>query len=125
MQNIAEFRIIGRVGKITQLDKVSFIEVAANYPRKVNDQWADDTHWNRVTLFGKLHDRAEKIGQGDLVHITGRVRQNRFEKNGETQYTVDLVAERIGTLFRKNRDTNQAGTNHGYDANDFDDDIPY
>lgn len=36
MQNIAEFRIVGRIGKIEAKDKVTFIDVAANYGRKVN-----------------------------------------------------------------------------------------
>lgn len=31
MQNIAEFRIIGRVGKITEYDKVTKVSVASNY----------------------------------------------------------------------------------------------
>ena len=76
MQNIAEFRILGRVGKVDAKEKVTHIDIASNYPRKDGDSWKDDTHWNRVTFFGKLTERAAKIGKGDLVHITGRVRQN-------------------------------------------------
>lgn len=34
MQNIAEFRIIGRVGKISEHDKVTKVNVAANYNRQ-------------------------------------------------------------------------------------------
>ena len=30
-QNIAEFRIIGRIGKITAREKVTYVSVAANY----------------------------------------------------------------------------------------------
>src|SRR3546814_7107128 len=54
MQNIAEFRIIGRVGKISEHDKVTKVNVAANYNRQENGEWVTDTHWNEVTLFGKL-----------------------------------------------------------------------
>ena len=52
MQNIAEFRIIGRVGKITEHDKVTKLNVAANYNRQENGEWVTDTHWNEVTLLG-------------------------------------------------------------------------
>ena len=40
MRNIAEFRIIGRVGRIEVLDKVAYINVAANYGRKVNGDYS-------------------------------------------------------------------------------------
>lgn len=77
MQNIARFQIIGRVGKITEHDNVTKVNVAANYNRQENGEWVTDTHWNEVTLFSKLIEQpAAKAQKGDLVHITGRVRQN-------------------------------------------------
>ncbi len=100
MQNIAEFRIIGRVGKIEIKDKVAFLDVAANYSRKVDDQWEDDPHWNHLTLFGKNVERAKKIGKGDLIHVTGRVRQSSFEREGLREYRVDLIVERLAVLVR-------------------------
>src|SRR3546814_12332377 len=54
----------------------------------------------RVTCFGKMHEKAAKIGKGDLVRITGRVRQASYEANGERQYTVDLIVERMSALVK-------------------------
>ena len=48
MQNIAEFRILGRVGKVDAKEKVTHIDIASNYPRKDGDSWKDDTHWAPV-----------------------------------------------------------------------------
>jgi len=107
MQNIAEFRIIGRVGKVVTSEKVTRVDIAANYGRKVGDEWQNDTHWNTVTFFGKAKERADKLASGDLVHVTGRVRSNRFEKDGETRYGVDLVADGIGTLIKNERDDDE------------------
>ena len=104
MQNIAEFRIIGRVGSVDTTDKVTHVSVAANYNRKDGDEWKTDTHWNRVTFFRQLAERAADLGTGDLVHITGRVRQNSYESNGETRYSVDLIAEGLGILTRGGAD---------------------
>ena len=95
MKDIAEFRITGRIGKSSIMDKVAFLDIASNYRRKVNDEWEDDTHWNRVTLFGKNIDRAAELAVGDKVRVKGRVRQSRYERNGETVYGVDLVAFRL------------------------------
>lgn len=98
MRNIAEFRIIGRVGRTEVLEKVAYINVAANYGRKVGGQWEDDTHWNRVTVFGKAMERVEALGRGDLVHIVGRVRQTQYEREGQAVYSVDLIADGFATL---------------------------
>ena len=99
-QNIAEFRIIGRIGKIDAKDKVTFVDVAANYNRKDGEDWKTDTHWNRVTCFSRTATRASAAGKGDLVHITGRVRQNSFEKDGATVYTVELITDSFSILAK-------------------------
>lgn len=98
MKNISEFRIIGRVGKAEAFEKVAYINVAANYGRKVHGEWEEDTHWNRVTVFGKGIERVRKMGKGDLVHVTGRIRQTSYDRQGETVYGVDLIADRFATI---------------------------
>lgn len=100
MQNIAEFRIIGRVGKVEVKEKVTYLSVASNYNRKDGDDWKTVTHWNNVTLFEKLA-KLLTAAKGDLVHITGRVRQNSYEANGTTHYGVDLIVDGIAILVRK------------------------
>src|SRR3546814_17204184 len=92
MQNIAEFRIIGRVGKISEHDKVTKVNVAAKYNRQENGEWVTDTHWNEVTLFGKLNDRGDKAQTGDLVHITVHVRQNSYDHASVRRYKEELIA---------------------------------
>src|SRR3546814_10922585 len=58
MQNIAEFRIIGRVGKITEHDKVTKVTVDATYNVQENGEWVQVTNWKEVTL------RSNQIGSG-------------------------------------------------------------
>lgn len=102
MQNIAEFHIIGRIGKIDAAKEVTHISVAANYNRRDGDEWKTDTYWNRITVFGKLRDRVAKADTGDLVRITGRVRQSSYETEGQTRYTVDLLADGNAILAKVN-----------------------
>ena len=102
MQNIAEFHIIGRIGKIDAAKDVTHISVAANYNRRDGDEWKTDPHWNRVTLFGKLRDRLAKADTGDLVRITGRVRQSSYEAEGQTRFCVDSLADGIAILAKAN-----------------------
>ena len=100
MQNIAEFHIIGRIDKIDAAKDVTHISVAANYHRRVGDDWKTDPHWNRVTSFGMLRDRLTKAKKGDLVRIIGRVRQTSYEVEGETRYSVDLIADGFAILAK-------------------------
>lgn len=97
MKQFAKFNITGRVGKVQILDKVSFVEICANYRRKVGEEWQDDPHWNRVTLFGKLHERAAELKKGDLINLDGRIKQGAHEKDGAKVYTVDLIAYTMAT----------------------------
>lgn len=98
MQNIAEFQVIGRIGKIDAAKEVTHISVAANYNRRDGTEWKSDPHWNRVTLFGKLRRLTEKATTGDLVRITGRVRQTSYEAGGMTRYGVDMIADSVAIL---------------------------
>ena len=100
MQNIAEFHIIGRIGKIDAAKDVTHISVAANYNRHDGDEWKTDPHWNRVTLFGKLRDRLAKAATGDLVRITGRVRQTSYEAEGATRYGVNMITDGFAILAK-------------------------
>ncbi|MEQ1539232.1 MAG: single-stranded DNA-binding protein [Sphingorhabdus sp.] len=102
MQNIAEFHIIGRIGKIDASKDVTHISVAANYNRRDGDEWKTDPHWNRVTLFGKLRDRLAKAEKGDLARITGRVRQVSYDADGATRYGVDMIADGFAVLAKAN-----------------------
>ncbi len=43
--------------------------------------------------------------KGDLVRVTGVMREGRYEAEGETQYTHDLISLRFGRLSGKREDS--------------------
>ncbi|SDR63417.1 Single-strand binding protein family protein [Rhizobiales bacterium GAS113] len=103
MRNIAEFQIIGRVGKLKRLGSTIRVSLAANYPFKDKEgEWKEDPHWNEVTIFqGELQDRVwRQIQSGDLVHARGRIKQNSYVKDDETRYTVDLICNELSRLAK-------------------------
>ena len=99
-QNIAEFRIIGRIGKINARDKVTFVSVAANYNRRDGDEWKTDTHWNSVVCFSNVSSQVGSAAKGDLVHITGRVRENSHGEGTEVAYKTELIADTFSILAK-------------------------
>lgn len=100
-QNIAEFRIIGRIGKIRPLEKVTYVSVASNYNRRDGDDWKTDTHWNSVVCFPKIAAQVENAEEGDLVHITGRTRENSHSGDAGIVYKTELIADSFSILARK------------------------
>ena len=59
---------------------------------------ADTRH--RVTLFAKQRERLDKATIGDLVRITGRIGQSKYKVEGETHYSVDLIANNFAILAK-------------------------
>ena len=100
MQNIVEFHIIGRLGRIDPAKNVTHISVATNYNRREGETWKSDPQWHRVTLFGKLRERLANATIGDLVRITGRIGQSKYKVDGHTQYSVDLIADGFAILAK-------------------------
>ena len=102
MRNLAEFEIIGRVGRITTHDTSTRVSICANYRYQDEGVWKDDPHWNEVVVFNRqLREYvSEKLAKGALVHARGRIRQNQFKDatTYETRYTTDLVAVDIGAF---------------------------
>jgi single-strand DNA-binding protein len=101
VQNIVEFHIIGRLGRIDPAKNVTHISVATNYNRREGETWKSDPQWHRITLFGKLRERIDNSTIGDLVRITGRIGQRSYtSKSGETCYSVDLIADGFAILAK-------------------------
>lgn len=110
MKNSAKFVITGNIGSIEIKDKVAFIDVCANYRRKAGEDWQDDPHWNRVTVFGAARLAAvAKMAKGDHVSLSGRIKQGSYEKNGQTVYTVDLAVSKIAVIDRDGNPINPVG----------------
>lgn len=99
-QNIAEFRIIGRIGKINAREKVTYVSVAANYNRRDGNEWKTDTHWNSVVCFSNVAQQVESAGKGDLVHITGRVRESSHGEGNDVSHRTELIADTFSILAK-------------------------
>lgn len=99
-QNIAEFQIIGRIGRITSREKVSYVRVAANYNRRDGDEWKTETLWNSVVCFSNLTAKVEAAAKGDLIYITGRMHETSQGEGNELVYRTELIADTFSVLAK-------------------------
>ena len=103
MINNAQFRLIGRIGKVTKLDKVTHISVASD--RKVKDDegnWTTETNWNTITTFSEqMRKRLDnsKVGKkGNQIIAEGSIQSNSYEKDGATVYKTNLIVHDFEVL---------------------------
>jgi single stranded DNA-binding protein len=69
------------------------------------------------TLWGKqAENAAEYLGKGSHVNIVGRLRNNNYEKDGETVYGMAFTAEEIDYLDSRAESEARRNGSNGTDA---------
>jgi single-strand DNA-binding protein len=154
-------QLIGRLGRDPDIRytregaAVSNLAIATSevHKDKETGERKEITEWHRVALFGRLAEiAAEYLKKGSLVFLEGRLRTRKWEKDGQDQYTTEIVGEKLLMLTPKtgggeqgqgqpphsgqrptqaaassSRGGSHSGAKAGsaFDDLDFDDDIPF
>lgn len=103
--DINSVTIVGRLTRDAELKytnsgfAISNIGIAVNRSRKDGDQWVEEANFFDVTLLGR---RAESLNQylqkGTKIAVTGELRQERWEKDGQKRSRVSIQANNIQLL---------------------------
>ncbi|OGB00769.1 MAG: single-stranded DNA-binding protein, partial [Burkholderiales bacterium RIFCSPHIGHO2_12_FULL_69_20] len=107
----------GREGKVAK----AVLTAISNTRRGSGDTREEESTAIQWTLWGKqAENAAEYLGKGSHVNIVGRLRNNNFEKDGETVYGMAFTAEEIDYLdsradseARRTRDAGSDVASHG------------
>jgi len=104
--------IIGNLGRDPEMrytpsgTAVTQFSVAVN--RNTRDEageWKKETEWFRIVLFREQAERAaEWLRKGAKVYVEGRIQTRQYEKDGQTHYMTELIAERFANLDPRQRD---------------------
>ncbi len=78
---------------------VSDIGLAVNERIKRNDQWVEEATFIDITLWGRTAEVAnEYLSKGSPVLIEGRLKLDRWEKEGQKHSKLKVVGERMQML---------------------------
>jgi single stranded DNA-binding protein len=85
----------GREGKVAK----AVLTAISNTRRGSGDTREEESTAVQWTLWGKqAENAAEYLGKGSHVNIVGRLRNNRYEKDGEEVYALAFTAEEVDYL---------------------------
>ncbi len=99
-------------------------DVAVN--ERVRDgkgEWTNRANWFRCVVFGKQAEWLDKaLHRGTHVSVSGRLRQEQYEVDGQTRRAVSIIADRVDVLSARD-DVQATATGEGaasgaYDATD-------
>lgn len=62
----------------------------------------EHTEWHRVVCFNRLAEICiQFLSKGSKVYIEGELRTNKWEKDGQTHYTTEIIASEMKMLGDK------------------------
>lgn len=81
--------------------------IAVNRPRK-DAGGQQEADFIMVTAYGKTAETAEKyLSKGRKVGIIGRIRTGKYEKDGKTVFSTEIIVEQIEFLSSARQDSGQ------------------
>ncbi|MDR2783804.1 MAG: single-stranded DNA-binding protein [Treponema sp.] len=99
------------------------MSVAVNRRYKSGEGFEKEVSFFDVDCFGEVAKLCgEKVRKGDVIRVTGRLKQNRWEHDGQKRSVVLVVAERVEFGSKPKGGDDQPSEP---DAAPADDDIPF
>ncbi len=66
---------------------------------KESGEQKERTEWHRVTFYNRLAEVAgEFLKKGSQVYIEGKLRTRTYEKEGQTHYSTEIIADNMQML---------------------------
>jgi len=111
MASLNRVQLIGRLGADPKKHETTKGSVVASFSLAVDRQWKNGneskstTDWFQVVAFGKLGEICLKyLKKGRLVYVEGRLKTEKYEKDGETKYATRVIASTMQMLEKKSED---------------------
>lgn len=108
----ASITINGRLGRDPETKfagngmAITHLSVVSNTRKNVNGEWRDmDTSWWDVKAFAALGEAiTDELRKGDLVTITGTIKQNKWtDKNGNERTSYEVLANTVAKQITPSR----------------------
>lgn len=94
--------LVGRLTKKPEMKgNVALFTIAVDKVIKTDNGYERGADFIPLKAFGKRAENLVKFtDKGSLISVEGKVSTGKYEKDGETKYTVDLIANDIKYLSK-------------------------
>ena len=117
--------LVGRLGRDPELNfskkgtAICKLSIATN-------NHDDTTEWHRVVVFGKQADACGKyLTKGREVYLEGRIKTDKYEKDGVERYSTEIIANEITFLSGGRRNDGGSAPAPEQSSAPEDDELPF
>ena len=111
--SINKVAISGNIGSAPELRATSSGKFVLTFSVAVNERipdgnggWTDRANWIKVAVFGNRASALEHIlKKGTKVAVSGRLRQNSYEKDGQKRNSVEIVADEVDIMSTRSAES--------------------
>lgn len=132
MASVNKVILVGSLGKDPETRYMPNGDAVTNFSMATSENWKDKdgekqskTEWHNIVGYRKLAEiMGEYLKKGSPVYIEGKLQTRKWEKDGVTRYTTEIIADTMQMLGTKQNSSNSAKSQDmqsSKDANDFDD----
>jgi len=121
MASVNKVILVGNLGRDPEVRFMPNGEAVANFSIATTENWKDKsgvkqekTEWHNIVMYRKLAEIAgEYLKKGRPVYVEGRLQTRKWEKDGVTRYSTEIIADSMQMLG--GRDSGGASYDGGMD----------
>jgi single-strand DNA-binding protein len=109
MASVNKVILVGNLGRDPEVRYMPNGEAVANFSIATTENWKDQsgvkqekTEWHNIVMYRRLAEIAgEYLKKGRPVYIEGRLQTRKWEKDGVTRYTTEIIGDQMQMLGSK------------------------
>ena len=109
MASVNKVILVGNLGRDPEVRYMPNGEAVCNFSIATTENWKDKsvvkqekTEWHNIVMYHKLAEIAgEYLKKGRPVYVEGRLQTRKWEKDGVTRYTTEIIADNMQMLGSK------------------------
>lgn len=120
MSAINVVTVSGNVGRDPELRQtvtgtnIMTFSLAVNERVKRGEEWEDYTNWFDIVVFGRRAEGLSKVlAKGMKLAVSGKLRYTSWEKDGQKRSKVEIIADNVDIMQRKEATQGQQQPMHG------------
>jgi single-strand DNA-binding protein len=140
MASVNKVILLGNLGKDPEVRFMPNGDAVCNFSIATTESWKDkqgqkqeNTEWHNIVMYRKLAEIAgEYLKKGSSVYLEGRLQTRKWEKDGVTRYSTEVIADSMQMLGSKDHSTGSASQSTARPSKQddlpddgFQDDIPF